>query len=37
MRALLEADDIGLPVMGKSCELIKGLGAELEVVNVEAY
>lgn len=37
MGALLEADDIGLPVIGKSCELMKGLGAELEVVNVEAY
>ena len=37
MGALLEADDISLPVMGKGCELMKGLGAELEVVNVEAY
>lgn len=37
MGALLEADDISLPVMGKGCELMKGLGAELEIVNVEAY
>ena len=37
MRAFLKADDIGILTMCEVGKNMKGLGAELEVVNVEAY